>query len=194
MPTEGPARPIRGPAPLNRPLIPSFLQTSSNMRLVFMFNNLSGSFSICLRVLATSRGQVAPAEITPAINPAEKFAPNITAALLLSPTNPVKCLLVGSRTVQHIAEKGTSRASCAPRPVHRRWYPRKFSGLLMLCLDESTPSKVFHIPGGFPPTFDSLKACIRVLANSIGEQVMHASDRAIVPEMRGAYGLSFGQL
>jgi len=123
-----------------------------------MFNNLSGSFSICLRVLATSRGQVAPAEITPAINPAEKFAPNITAALLFSPTNPVKCLLVGSRTVQHIAEKGTSRASCAPRPVHRRWYPRKFSGLLMLCLDESTPSKVFHIPGGFPPTFDSLKA------------------------------------
>jgi hypothetical protein len=38
--------------------------------------------SICLRVLATSRGQVAPAEITPAMKPAEKFAPNITAALL----------------------------------------------------------------------------------------------------------------
>ena len=37
----------------------------------------------------------------------------------------------------------------------------QFSGLLMLCLDESTPSKVFHIPGGFPPAFDSLKAYIR---------------------------------
>jgi hypothetical protein len=37
------------------------------------------------------------------------------------------------------------------------WYI-PFSGLLMFCLDESTPIKVVHIPGGFPPTFDALKA------------------------------------
>jgi hypothetical protein len=77
-----------------------------------------------------------PEEITPATKPAEKFAPSITAALLCSPTNnPNKCLLVGSRTAQHIAEKGTSRASCAPMPVHRRWYPRavlsKVHGLII---------------------------------------------------------------
>ena len=32
MPTEGPARPIRGPPPLNRPLIPSFLQQVSVLK------------------------------------------------------------------------------------------------------------------------------------------------------------------
>lgn len=36
--------------------------------------------------------------------------------------------------------------------------------------------------------------CIRVLANSIGEQAIHANERATEPATRGAYGVNPGAL
>lgn len=36
--------------------------------------------------------------------------------------------------------------------------------------------------------------CIRVLVNSIGEQAMHASERATDPATSGAYGVKPGAL
>lgn len=75
--------------------------------------------SICLLVFATSSGQVAAAARLPATKPAEKFTPSMLAALASSPTTLRSRLLTGSRVDQQIAEKGTSRASCAPRPVQR---------------------------------------------------------------------------
>ena len=39
---------------------------------------------------------------------------------------------------------------------------------------------------------ESKLTCIRVLANSIGEQVIHANDRANDPATNGAYGVNWG--
>lgn len=126
MPTDGPARPTRGATPVNNPLNPPSLHISSNVVLVVIFNALSGSFSICRRVFATSSGHVAADAKVPATKPAEKFAPRIVAALGSSPTSPRIFFLIGSRVDQQIAENGTSLESCAPSPVHQKRYLCKF--------------------------------------------------------------------
>lgn len=50
--------------------------------------------SICLLVLATSRGHVAPAARLPATKPAAKFAPSTLAASPSSPTIPSSFLRI----------------------------------------------------------------------------------------------------
>lgn len=58
-------------------------------------NTLNGrQTSICLLVLATSRGHVAPAARLPATKPAAKLAPNTLAALPSSPTRPSSFLRI----------------------------------------------------------------------------------------------------
>lgn len=39
----------------------------------------------------------------------------------------------------------------------------------------------------------NLYTCMRVLASSIGEQAMHANERATEPATSGAYGVSLGE-
>lgn len=56
--------------------------------------------SICLRVLATSRGQVAAPARLPATKPAEKFAPRTLATLDSSPTKLNSLLLIYTNSKQ----------------------------------------------------------------------------------------------
>lgn len=59
-----------------------------------MEENLASLTSICLRVLATSKGQVAPAAKLPATNPEAKFDPRTVIALASSPVRVPSFLLI----------------------------------------------------------------------------------------------------
>lgn len=56
--------------------------------------------SICLLVLATSKGHVAEAARIPATNPAEKFAPKTVVALASSPAMPSSFLLTFTKVAR----------------------------------------------------------------------------------------------